>query len=159
MKILNISFPVVLLLLSLAAVVHAQVIFPVDKDQLLKGDAAGQTLFAEQHGYPPAQKILSFKDQLGLTKDQVKKINEMLTNLPVSATIKGQEIVEAEEDVHKLFESGSISEKILRAKLERIGIMRGDLRFVHLQIYLREKQILSAKQWERLKELLASEVK
>ena len=123
MKILKTKFLIVLFLFFLAAGVHAQNNFPADKDQLLKGDAAGQTLIAEQHGYPPAQKILSFKDQLGLTKDQVKKINEMLTNLPVSATIKGQEIVEAEEEVNKLFESGSINEKILRAKLERIGIM------------------------------------
>jgi Spy/CpxP family protein refolding chaperone len=159
MKRLKISFPIMLFLLSIVMGAHAQGTIPADKDQLLKGDAAGQTLIAEQHGYPQAQKILLFKDQLGLTKDQVKKINEMLTNLPVSATVKGQEIVEAEEDVNKLFESGSINEKILRAKLERIGTMRGDLRFMHLQIYLRAKQILSAKQWERLKELLVSEVK
>jgi len=47
----------------------------------------------------------------------------------------------------------------LRAKLERIGKIRAELRFVHLQVYLKEKQILTVKQWERLKELQASEVK
>jgi len=82
-----------------------------------------------------------------------------MTNLQISATIKGQDIVEAEEELNKLFESGSINEKTLRAKLERIGKMRAELQFIHLQIYLNEKQILSVKQWERLKELQASEVK
>ena len=83
----------------------------------------------------------------------------MLINVPISATVKGQEIVDAEEELNKLFESGAINEKTLRMKLERIGKMRADLRFVHLQAYLKEKLILTAKQWERLKELQASEAK
>jgi Spy/CpxP family protein refolding chaperone len=143
----------------MAVTVSAQVTIPPDKGQLLNGEAAGQTLVAEKNGFPSPQKIISLKDKLGITKDQLKKINEILTNLPISATVKGQEIVEAEEELNKLFESGTINEKTLRTKLERIGKMRADLRFVHLQIYLKEKQILSVNQWERLKELQASEVK
>jgi Spy/CpxP family protein refolding chaperone len=159
MKILKISFPSILFLFALAIAVNAQVIIPPDRDQLLKGDAAGQTLVAEKNGFPAPQKIILSKDQLGLTKDQLKKINEITTNLPISATVKGQDIIEAEEELNKLFESGTINEKTLRAKLERIGKMRADLRFVHLQVYLKEKQILSVKQWERLRELQASEGK
>jgi Spy/CpxP family protein refolding chaperone len=155
----KIMVPAFVFFLATAFTVHAQVTFPPDKNQLLNGDAAGQTLVAEMNGFPAPQKIVSFKDQLGLTKDQLRKINEMLTNLPVSATVKGQEIIEAEEGLSSLFESGSINEKTLRAKLERIGKIRSELRFVHLQVYLKEKQILTVKQWERLKELQASEVK
>ncbi len=139
--------------------VNAQVAFPPDRDRLLSGEVSGQALVAEKNGFPAPQKIISLKDQLGLKKDQLKKINEILTNLPVSATVKGLEIVVAEEELNNLFESGNINEKTLRAKLERIGKMRAELRFVHLQVYLKEKQILSVKQWERLKELQASEVK
>ena len=159
MRTPKIIYPAFVFFLAMTLTVHAQVAFPPDKIQLLNGEAAGQTLVAEMNGFPAPQKIISFKDQLGLTKDQLRKINEMLTNLPVSATVKGQEIVEVEEGLKKLFESGSINEKTLRAKLERIGKIRAELRFVHLQVYLKEKQILSVKQWERLKELQASEVK
>lgn len=159
MRILKISYPILLFSLTMAVTVSAQVTIPPDKGQLLNGEAAGQTLVAEKNGFPSPQKIISLKDKLGITKDQLKKINEILTNLPISATVKGQEIVEAEEELNKLFESGTINEKTLRTKLERIGKMRADLRFVHLQIYLKEKQILSVNQWERLKELQASEVK
>lgn len=148
-----------LLLVAFMTVLRAQEILPPDKNQLLSGDAAGQTLVAEKNGYPTPQKILSFKDQLGLTKDQVRKVNEMMTNVPVSATVKGQEIIDAEDELNALFASGSINEKTLRSKLERLGKMRADLRFIHLQVYLKGKQILSANQWERLKELLTSEVK
>jgi len=159
MKILKIGFLFLLLSLSYTATFLAQGTVPPDKDQLLSGDAAGQTLAAEKNGFPSPQKIVSFKDQIGLTKDQLKKMNEMLINVPISATVKGQEIVEAEEELNKLFESGTINEKTLRTKLERIGKLRADLRFMHLQVYLKEKQILSAKQWDRLKELLVSEAK
>jgi Spy/CpxP family protein refolding chaperone len=159
MKLFNIGFPILFFMIVLAMTLYAQIIIPPDKDQLLKGGATEQTWVAEKNGFPAPQKIILYKDQLGLTKAQLKKINEMLTNLPISATIKGQDIIEAEEELNKLFESGSINEKTLRAKLERIGKMRAELRFVHLQLYLKEKQILSVKQWERLKELQASEVK
>jgi Spy/CpxP family protein refolding chaperone len=148
-----------LLLVACMTVLRAQEILPPDRNQLLSGDAAGQTLVAEKNGYPTPQKLLSFKDQLGLTKDQVRKINEMMTNTPVSATVRGQDIIDAEDELSALFASGSINEKTLRTKLERLGKMRADLRFIHLQVYVKEKQILSANQWERLKELWTREVK
>jgi Spy/CpxP family protein refolding chaperone len=159
MRIVKLIVPVLLILFTIAELGNAQASFPPDKDQLLKGEAAGQNMVAENNGYPSPQKIVSLKDQIGLTKDQLKKIKEIVTNLPISAVVKGQEIIDAEDELNKLFESGTISEKTLRIKLERIGKMRAELRFVHLQIYVKEKQILSAKQWERLKELKASEVK
>ena len=159
MKILGFIFLLVLFSLTIALTTYSQVTIPPDKDQLLKGDANGQALVAEGNGFPAPQKVVSFKDQLGLTKDQMRKIDEMLTNLQVSATVKGQEIVDAEEEINKFFESGSINEKTLRNKLEQIGKMRADLRFMFLQVYLKEKQILTVKQWERLKELQTSEVK
>jgi Spy/CpxP family protein refolding chaperone len=159
MKIVMNNFLFLFIPLALTMTLQAQITIPPDKDQLLNGEASGQTLVAEKNGFPAPQKIVSFKDQLGLSKDQLKKINELVTNLPISATVKGQEIIEAEEELNKLFESGTINEKTLRAKLERIGKMRADLRCMHLQVYVKEKQILSANQWERLKELQASEVK
>jgi Spy/CpxP family protein refolding chaperone len=159
MKIVKNNFLFLFIPLALTMTVQAQITIPPDKDQLLNGVTSGQTLVAEKNGFPAPQKIVSFKDQLGLSKDQLKKINELVTNLPISAIVKGQEIIEAEEELNKLFESGTINEKTLRAKLERIGKMRADLRFMHLQVYVKEKQILSANQWERLKELQANEVK
>ncbi len=159
MKTLKISFPLILFLSVITITAYSQDTIPPDKDQLLKGELNGQTSVAERNGFPVPKKIISFKEQLGLTKDQLRKIDEMLTNLQVSTTVKGQEIIDAEVELEKLFESGAINDKTLRIKLEQIGKMRADLRFMHLQIYLKEKQILSPKQWERLKELKTSEVK
>lgn len=150
---------VVLLFAILSATSQAQVAVPPDKELLLKGDAMGQGKVAERNNYPFPQTILSFREQLGLTKDQVRKIDEMMKNLPISATVQGQDIIEAEEDLNAYFASGAVTEKTLRTKLERIGKLRAALRFTHLQVYVKSKQILSANQWQRLQELLASESK
>ena len=73
MSKLKISCPVLIVLFSMVMTVNAQVTIPPDKNQLLNGEAAGQTVVAEKNGFPAPQKIISFKDQLGLTKDQLKK--------------------------------------------------------------------------------------
>jgi len=149
----------VISVLVMFSMMDAQVTIPADKEQLLNGEVAGQNIIAEINGYPSPQKALELKDDLGLTKDQIRKLNEMLTNFPVSVTVKGQEIIEAEEELNKLFETGNINDKTLRAKLERIGKLRAELKFAHLQIYLKTKQLLSANQWERFKEIRNSEIK
>jgi Spy/CpxP family protein refolding chaperone len=146
-------------LLLACATLYAQGVTPSEKAGLLNGDATGQLLVAEQNKYPIPAKVLSFKEQLGLTKAQVRKIEELLQNLPVSAQVKGQEIVEAEEDLSQAFAAGTVNDKVLRMKLEKIGKLRADLRFAHLQVCLKVKQILSANQNERYKELVAVESK
>ena len=138
---------------------YSQENIPPDKDRLLKGESAGEILIAEMNGYSSPQKVLALQDQLGLTKSQLKKIDEILKNTPVSIEVKGQEIIEEEEALHKLFTSASINEQTLRIKLERIGKLRAELRFAHFQIYLKTKQILTAHQWERLRELKPNEGK
>ena len=127
-------------------------VVPQDKDRLLKGDPMGLEQVAERNGYPSVEKILSMKDRLALTKDQVKKLQEIAVNLPVSATVKGQEIIDAEEELNGLFASENLKEKILRQKLERIGRLRAELRFAHLQPYLKARQILTPNQWALIKE-------
>jgi hypothetical protein len=141
------------------AMVEGQGITSSEKEGLLKGDTTGQFLVAAQNNYPAPLKVLSFKEPLGLTKIQVKKIEELLQNLPVSAQVKGQEIVDAEEDLSQAFAAGTINEKTLRMKLEKIGKLRADLRFTYLQVCIKVKQILSANQNERYKELVAGENK
>lgn len=116
----------------LTAMISAQtkVTLPPDRDALTKGDPMGTTLVAENNLYPSPQKVLAYKDQLGLTKDQVQKITEIAGNTTVSATVKGSEIIEAEDGLNQLFETGTMNDRMLRAKLERIGKLRADYSFL-----------------------------
>lgn len=139
--------------------VQAQQSIPADSAGLKAGEGMGMALYAETNGYPGPKHVLDLKEQLGLMKDQQKKIEEIAKLMRISAVGKGEEIIEAEQELHKLLGAGKINEKSLRTKLEAIGNMRGDLRFIHLQAHLKVKQILRPNQILEYYNLRGREVK
>jgi Spy/CpxP family protein refolding chaperone len=139
--------------------VRAQLTIPADSAGMKSGEGMGMALYAEMNGYPGPKHVLDLKEQIGLTKDQQKKIGEIAKPMRISAVGKGEEIIEAEQELNKLFGTGKINEKLLRTKLEAIGRMRGDLRFIHLQAHLKMKQILTPNQILEYYNLRGREVK
>jgi Spy/CpxP family protein refolding chaperone len=145
--------------LVLPAFAFAQKTVPPDKESLLKGEGMGLAEIAETNNFPGPKHTLDLKAELGLTRDQLKKTEALYKVVSSAALAKGEEIVTAEEELTKLFEAGTISEKALRVKLEEIGKFRADLRFIHLQAHLRMKQILTPDQIKRYSELRGNEAK
>lgn len=137
----------------------AQEAVPPDKENLLKGLGMGLASIAELNNYPGPKHVIELKSELGLTRDQLKKTEALDKVVTSAAVAKGEEIVLAEEELSKLFEAGTINEKVLRSKLEEIGKLRADLRFIHLQAHLRMKQILTAEQIKRYGEIKGRESK
>ena len=132
---------------------------PPDKDSLLKGLGIGLAAIADVNNYPGPKHVINLKTELGLTRDQLKKTEALDKVVSSSAIAKGEEIVQAEEELYKLFEAGTVSEKALRSKLEQIGKLRSDLRFIHLQAHLRMKQILTPDQIKQYSEIRGRESK
>ncbi len=147
------------LALALAGQSFGQALVPSDREELLKGLGMGMASYAEENGYPGPKHTLELKDQLGLTQDQLKKTEALEKVVMSSAAAKGQEIIQAEEELNRLFEAGTMNEKSLRSKLEQVAMLRADLRFIHLQAHLRMKQILTADQIQRYKEFRGNEGK
>lgn len=143
--------------LMIVSQASAQTLIPSDKEALLKGLGMGLAFSAEENNYPGPKHVLEFKEQLALNRDQIKKAETLENLVSISAIAKGEEIVQAEEELNKMFEAGTINEKTLRPKLEQIGKLRADLRFIHLQAHLRMKQILTADQIKRYNELRGHE--
>jgi Spy/CpxP family protein refolding chaperone len=126
---------------------------PADREALLAGEGMGQAIYAETNGYPGPKHVLELKTELGLSPDQFNKANAIMQGVIGAATTKGEEIVEAEDDLNNAFKSGTLNERTLRAKLERAGKLRAELRFVHLQAHLKMKQILTPNQLAKYYEL------
>jgi hypothetical protein len=137
----------------------AQPTTPPDRDDLLKGLGMGLATIADLNNYPAPQRVIELKAQLGLTRDQQKKTEALEKGDTSAAIAKGEEIVQAEQDLDTLFASGTISEKVLRSRLEGIGKLRADLRFIHLQAHLRMKQILTPDQLKLYAEIKGHEAK
>lgn len=121
-------------------------VIPADREALLKGLGMGLATYAEMNSYPGPKHVLELKDDLALTRDQQKKMETLENAVRISAIPKGEEIIQAEEELLHMFEQGTINERTLRTKLEQIGKLRSELRFIHLQAHIRTKQILSAEQ-------------
>jgi Spy/CpxP family protein refolding chaperone len=145
--------------LVLQGVAFSQATVPPDKEDLLKGLGMGLASIADVNNYPGPKHVISLKTELGLTRDQLKKTEALDKVVSSSAVAKGEEIVQEEEELYKLFEAGTISEKVLRGKLEQIAKLRADLRFIHLQAHLRMKQVLTPDQIKLYSEIRGRENK
>jgi hypothetical protein len=55
-------------------------------------------------------------------------------------------IIEAESELDRRFELGSITAESLESALREIGRLRAELRYVHLRAHLRQRKLLSAEQ-------------
>jgi Spy/CpxP family protein refolding chaperone len=150
---------VLFLLLIFGGVAFAQTKFPADRDVLLAGKPENETALMEASGFPTPERILSFKDQLGLTRDQLKKVDAIVKDLPVSLKVKGEEIVEAEDELLKFLQTGAPNERNVRTRLERIGKLRAEIRFAHIQVHIKIKALLTPNQFDRYKELVATTAK
>jgi Spy/CpxP family protein refolding chaperone len=132
-------------------------VLPPDREDLLKGAGMGLASIADMKNYPGPRHVLDLTNELGLTRDQVKKTEALEKVVSSSAVAKGGEIVQAEEELGQIFEAGTVSEKVLRSKLEQISKLRADLRFIHLQAHLRMRQILTSEQIKLYAELKTRE--
>ncbi|MEK6754991.1 MAG: hypothetical protein AABZ02_02450 [Bacteroidota bacterium] len=119
------------LAMALTGQTFGQTVVPSDREGLLKGLGMGLASYAEENGYPGPKHVLELKDELGLTQDQLKKTEALQKMVAISAAAKGQQIVQAEEELNELFEAGTINGKVLRSKLGQIGNLRADLQFIH----------------------------
>jgi Spy/CpxP family protein refolding chaperone len=147
------------LALGASRVVMAQEVLPHDRELLLKGQLSDAASIVEKLGYPGPKQVLALKAELGLTREQLKKTEALEKVFGISAVAKGEEVVQAEDELVQLFEAGTVTEKVLRSKLEQIGKLRAELRFIHLQAFLRMKQILTSDQVKLYSELLAREAR
>jgi len=126
---------------------------PTDRQSLLNAEGMGLASYAEMNGYPGPKHVIELKEQLGLTTDQLKKTEGLVKGVELSGKLTGQEIVREEEELYKLFEGATANDRTVRAGVERIGKLRGELRFIHLQAHVKMKQILSGNQIQRYNEL------
>lgn len=138
------AFAVSLLLLQ---EVCAQQPVPSDREALMRGDGMGLAAYAERNGFPGPKHVLELKDTLHLTSEQIDKSEVLVARVRELAQKLGGQIVREEERLNGLFVAqGTLEEDEIQEVLRRIGALRADLRFVHLQAHLDMKEALTPEQ-------------
>jgi Spy/CpxP family protein refolding chaperone len=117
-----------------------------DIAELRSGHGWGLSLVAELNGVPGPRHLLDMQGDLGLTPDQVARLQAIYDDMKKQAVPLGQELIEGERALEEAFADGSLDEKELRRRLHRIARVRGDLRYVHLSAHLKTPPLLSEEQ-------------
>ena len=146
-----------LLLTFEMSAVHARAQVPPDRDDFLKGQGAGQGMFAESNGYPGPKHVLDLADKLKLPESQRKSIQGIYNDMQTRAKELGERIVSIEEELDEAFKNSLVSDKSVRDDCEQIGKLRGRLRAVHLAAHLKTKMMLTEQQIESYKKLRSAE--
>lgn len=126
-------------------------LLPEEVEGLTKGQGMALALAAEMNGYPGPRHVLEAAGpgQLDLRPDQREAVQRFYDQMLAEAKAKGQEILQAEEELAMRFRHGHIDEPSLRETLHRIGEYRADLRFIHLRTHLGTKALLTPEQIAR----------
>ena len=124
-----------------------------DIDELRRGAGWGLALPAELNGVPGPAHLLEHKEEIGLSADQVAKIETIYAEMKTDAIAAGERFIAAEEAIEKAFVGGQLDREQLRFLIDRSEEARADLRFIHLSRHLLTPPLLTDDQIERYKVL------
>jgi hypothetical protein len=116
---------------------------------LLAGRGMGAARAAELNHFPGPAHVLELREQLGLSAEQIRAVQEIFDRMSAAAKPLGVEILTAERRLDDGFASGSIVPDILRAETAAIAELQGKLRAVHLTAHLETRVLLSPEQIAR----------
>ena len=122
---------------------------PDDIAELRRGGGWGLAKAAELNGIPGPAHLLALKEQIPLSSRQVSEITNIYESMKAQAIELGLRLISLEQELEQHFQSGKITDEILRSSLTEISEVRKDLRYTHLATHLMTPNILSEAQIEK----------
>jgi len=101
---------------------------------------------AELNGFPGPVHVLELADALQLTPEQRRKTADLVQQMRLRAKGLGQEVIEAEVRLDRLFSSGEPNEATLADAVENAAMIQARLRTAHLSYHLAMVRILTPQQ-------------
>ena len=122
-------------------------------ESLRSGQGMRFAKLAELNHYPGPKHVLELADDLDLTPFQVVETEVFFEEMRLNAVVLGEELLDAEMGLDRDFERGAISPGLLESALLKIGRIRAQLRYVHLEAHLRQQRLLTAEQIAKYDEI------
>lgn len=119
---------------------------PEDITELERGGGWGMAKVAELNGLPGPAHLLELKNEIGLTKDQLNKIQTLHDEMKAQAMAQGKQFISLERELEERFQSDPPTDAELRTMLAAIEQARSELRFIHLATHLKTPHILTEQQ-------------
>ena len=124
-----------------------------DVEGLRAGRGMSLALAAELNGYPGPLHVLELGDKLALSQSQRTATQELFQRMKVAAIAAGEEFMNAERDLDRLFASKTATPQQLTEALARVAQAQAKLRGSHLQAHLEQVRILTPDQVTRYNSL------
>jgi Spy/CpxP family protein refolding chaperone len=117
-----------------------------DIEELENGSGWGLAKAAELNGVPGPAHLLEMKTEIGLSQDQIGRIEILYQEMKRQAISLGSELIEYERELNTHFANRTITEELLRQLLEEIAQVQKKLRYAHLSTHLKTTDILTVEQ-------------
>lgn len=117
-----------------------------DIAELKNGSGWGLAKAAELNGVPGPAHLLEMKDEIALSAEQVRAVQDLYHKMKQQAIPLGLELIEIERELNNHFANQTISYELLGELLEKAAQVRKKLRYVHLSTHLKTPDILTPEQ-------------
>lgn len=117
-----------------------------DIEALSNGKGWGLAKAAELNGVPGPVHLLELKEAIGLSPEQVAKIQALFKGMKEKAIRYGRKLIDLERELNIHFDRGTITRDLLRGLLKKIAQVRMSLRLTHLETHLDTPPILTRHQ-------------
>jgi Spy/CpxP family protein refolding chaperone len=115
----------------------------------------GGTTSQEQQ--PVISLMLRNRDKLGLSDDQVKKLEQLRSDFEKETVRNDADVRVAEIDLNNLLQAANVDLTKVEAKIRDIERLRADLRIARVRAVEKGKALLTAEQRKKLQEVLAEQ--
>ena len=121
---------------------------PKEVSELRNGEGMGLARPAELNRFPGPKHLLELTGEIGLTDEQSRRIKAIYKKMKERAVAKGENILMVERHLAGLFASrGPTAVKVTQVT-GQLGIMRGELRAIHLLAHIEATRELTPAQIE-----------
>ena len=120
---------------------------------LRAGRGMGLALAAELNGYPGPMHVLELADQLALSGELRRRMQELYDAMKAEAVPMGETLIANEAALDRAFAERSISTDTLALLTAQIGETQARLRAIHLKYHLITADLLTPQQRHRYAEL------
>ena len=117
-----------------------------DIEELKNGEGWGLAKAAELNGVPGPAHLLEMKDEINLSTEQVRVIEDLYQKMKQAAIPLGLELIGLERELNNHFADRTITDELLDELLDKIAQVRKKLRYVHLSTHLKTPNILTPEQ-------------
>jgi Spy/CpxP family protein refolding chaperone len=108
---------------------------------------------AKANGHPAPTTVLSHKQQLNLTPDQLHQTQQLHTQSQKHLAKLKKQLQTKQATLKQLFETRQANDDLVAELLAEIGIKESKIRYVELGAQIKQRGILSPQQLNKLQEL------